>query len=253
MQWLFRLIPGPVRRRVRSYLLARLDPTISQAWEGYARNYRVLPGRHLGDEWNDPVQRGMEAKEGEFLKRLDEQVFAPFLGMPEVILEIGAGGGRFTEILLPKCRKIIASDVAPTMLKLMRQRFGENPKIEYLLLDGKGLSGVPSASVDAAFSYSVFVHIQHWDIYNYLVELNRVLKPHGKAVIQHANTFSELGWPQFLADVHISTGRHKQWGTFTPMTPDMMREFVTRAGLRVERCVTDVVRRDAITLIVKPG
>jgi len=35
------------------------------------------------------------------------------------------------------------------------------------------------------------------------------------------------------------------------MTPDLMRGFVERAGLRVEACRTDVVPRDAVTLLRK--
>lgn len=246
------LFPRSLRSRVKSLLLRYSDPTISEAWEDYARNYRGEPGKFLGDEWSDPVSRGMDASPGEFLSRIDQEIITPFLGTVNVMLEIGSGGGRFTEVLLPKCNRLIATDVSPTMIELLKKRFSNHPKIEYVLLDGSGLPQIKNNSIDAAFSYSVFVHIQHWDIYNYLMELNRVLIPGGKAVVQHANTFSELGWPQFLKDVPVSVNRHKGWGTFTPMTPEMMQEFVQRAGLRMLQCRTDVVKRDAITLIEKP-
>jgi len=246
-------LPRSVRSRIKSWLLPYTAPTISEAWEGYARNYPAEPGQFLGDEWNDPVSRGMDAAPGEFLKRIDQEVITPFFGTLNVILEIGSGGGRFTEILLPRCNRLIASDVSPSMIKLLKQRFSNNPKIEYFLLDGYGLKPTADNSIDAVFSYSVFVHIQHWDIYNYLTEVRRVLVPGGKAIIQHANTFSELGWPHFLKDVPVSVNRHKGWGTFTPMTPEMMTELVQRAGLQVVRCITDLVKRDAITLIMKPA
>jgi ubiquinone/menaquinone biosynthesis C-methylase UbiE len=247
------LLPRSVRSRIKSHLLRYTAPTITEAWEDYARNYHADPGQFLGDEWNDPVSRGMDAPPGEFLKRIDQEVISPFFGTLNVILEIGSGGGRFTEILLPRCNRLIASEVSASMIKLLKQRFSNNPKIEYLLLDGYGLKPTTDNSIDAVFSYSVFVHIQYWDIYNYLTEVRRVLIPGGKAIIQHANTFSELGWPQFLKDVSVSVNRHKGWGTFTPMTPEMMAELVQRAGLRVVRCITDLVKRDAITLIMKPA
>lgn len=47
--------------------------------------------------------------------------------------------------------------------------------------------------------------VQHWDIYHYLVELQRVLKPGGKALIQHSHTFSELGWKEFRREVPAAT------------------------------------------------
>ena len=36
------------------------------------------------------------------------------------------------------------------------------------------------------------------------------------------------------------------------MTPELMRGFVERAGLQVEQFVEDVVRRDCISLLIRP-
>jgi SAM-dependent methyltransferase len=242
-----RVLPKRVRHGIRQ-LLSRRD-TVAEGWERAARWYQGEEGEHFGDHWNEPEEIGIDVPIGQVVSHLDEMVFAPFLGSCDVLLEIGSGGGRFTEILLPKCKRLIALDTSPTLLKLLRQRFGESAGIKYVLGDGKGLSAVPDKSVDQVFSYDVFVHLQHWDIYNYLTEMRRVLKPGGKAVIHHANTFSELGWKLFLHHVPQSLNRHKLYGTFTVMTPDLMREFVRRAGLELVDTVTDVVRRDCISLI----
>jgi ubiquinone/menaquinone biosynthesis C-methylase UbiE len=170
-----------------------------------------------------------------------------------VLLEIGPGGGRFTEVLLPKCRQLIAIDTSKTMLDLLRRRFANEERIDYRESDGRGFAGVPDASVDAVFSYGVFVHLQHWDIFNYLVEINRVLRPGGKAIIQHSNTLSELGWAKFRGEVERQVNKHKLPYTFTVNTPELMREFVTRARLECVDTLTEVARRDCITLIRKPG
>jgi ubiquinone/menaquinone biosynthesis C-methylase UbiE len=224
--------------------------TVAGGWEAYARRRRE--DDRLGDEWNDPEVMGLDvASADEILPHLDRVVFAPFLGTTDVLLEIGPGGGRFTEVLLPKCKKLIAVDTSPTMLELLRDRFGDG-HIDYQLGDGQGLGGVASSSVDAAFSYGVFVHLQHWDIYNYLRELHRVLKPGGKAIIQHGNTFSDLGWKLFENEVPRQLNRHKLPFTFTLNSPEIMRELVRRAELEPVESVTDVVRRDCITLFRKP-
>lgn len=245
-------VPSPIQRKLFEFLVYLSGGTVAQGWEQYAQAYEGSEGEHLGDEWNEPDVLGVDVPAEQIVSYLDERVFGPFLGTCEVLLEIGPGGGRLTEVLLPKCQRLIAADTAPSMLKLLRERFAGSSNIDYVLLDGRGLSSIPDASVDAAVSYDVFVHLQHWDIFNYLSELARVLRPGGKAVIHHANTFSDLGWKRFLRDLPISLNMHKLRGTFSPMTPEMMKEFVERAGLRLDECVTDVVRRDCLSLVSRP-
>lgn len=254
-------LPASLKHKIREWLLAELnlsqpdqsELSIAQGWEQYASNYANNEGTYLGDEWNNPEQIGIDVPADQIVPYLDEQVFTPFLENCEVLLEIGPGGGRFTQILLPKCRKLIAADTSPTMLKLLQERLAHYPNLEYMLLDGQGLSSIPDQSIDAAFSYGVFVHLQHWDIYNYLAELHRVLKPKGKAIIQHSNTFSEPGWQLFLSEVPESLNKPKLPGTFTVMTPEIMKEFAQRAGLHVVECLTNVVQRDCISLIRAPA
>ena len=228
------------------------DPqTIAREWDAYAGRRRTKP--RVGDVWSNPQQIGLDvAGAGDVLPYLDRTVFSPFLGTCEVMLEIGPGAGRFTEILLPKCERLIAVDTSETMLNLLRERFEGDDRVEYYRSRGRGMKGIAGESVDNAFSYGVFVHLQHWDIFNYLSELSRVLKPGGKAVIQHSNTFSDRGWKRFMREVPRQVNRHKLYTTFVVNSPELMREFVTRAGLECVDTLTDVVRRDCITLIQKP-
>lgn len=243
-----RVITSPLEQKFGKSL------TIAKGWEMYARRWRGEEGQYIGDEWTEPEGIGIDVPANQILPYLDEKVFTPFFGKGRynLICEIGSGGGRFTEILLPKCNKLIASDTSQKMLSLLQKRFQNNSKIEYLLLDGLGLHPILDDSVDAVFSYGVFVHLQHWDIYNYLSEINRVLKSGGRAIIHHPNTFSELGWKSFLKEVPASLNEHKLPWTFILMTPEIMREFTERAGLVLEDCLTDIVRRDCISLIRKP-
>jgi SAM-dependent methyltransferase len=226
--------------------------TVVEGWEAYARARRGK--RKVGDVWSNPKVIGLDVEKPEdVVPYLDRTVFEPFLQTCEVLLEIGPGGGRFTEVLLPKCKKLIAVDSSPTMLDLLRERFPDEERLECRLGNGRGLGGVADDSVDAVFSYGVFVHLQHWDIYNYLTEVRRVLKPGGKALIQHSNLLSDLGWAHFEREVPRQLNRHKLPSTFIPNTPDLMREFVTRAGLECLEMKTDVARRDCIALMRKPG
>ena len=190
-------------------------------------------------EWDHPEIVGVDVPAGEVVSHLDHCLFAPYLGSCDTLLEIGAGDGRFTAVLLPRCRRLIAVDTSSRALEELRTRFGSSIKLEPVVLAGTGLEPVDDHSVDRAFSFGVFGHLSHRQTFTYLAELRRVLRPGGKAVIQHANTFSDLGWRAFL-DEGLGP---------TVMTPDLMRELCHRAGLKFVDCVTDVVRRDAISLL----
>lgn len=210
--------PSHIRRKIRSSIFSKLGGTleeqltIAQEWEQYAQRYKGKKGEHLGNEWNDPDKMGINAS-------VSVDQIVPYLD-----------------------EKIFTPFIG----------WQDNANIDYKLLDGQGLTTISDESVDAAFAYGVFVHIQHWDIFNYLSELNRVLKPGGKVILHHANTFSELGWKLFLINVSESVNKPKPYWTFTVMTPELIRELTERSGLILEDCITDIVRRDCISLIKKP-
>jgi hypothetical protein len=72
-------------------------------------------------------------------------------------------------------------------------------------------------------------------------------------VIHHAHVFSELGWGNFVEEVPATVNRHKPFGNFSAMTPDVVRGFIERAGLHCETIRTDVVPRDAIAVMRAPS
>ncbi len=234
--------------------LFRQPNSVIQEWEWYARNHqRTRSGAHLGDEWNDPVVVGLEAPGEGVVACIDRMLIAPFIGEAETILEIGSGGGRFTDALARRAKRLIATDTSPTMVSLLRKRFEGRPSIEIRRVDGFRLGGLADQSIDAAFSYDVFIHLTHWHVYSYLEELHRVLRPGGRAIVHHANSFSPLGWQRFLRDLSRAREHQPAQAQFCPMTPELMRGLAERAGLTVEDSNTTVVRRDCITLLSRPA
>jgi SAM-dependent methyltransferase len=233
------------------------DPVIEE-WEWYARHHRSRHGAGgagaspLGEEWNRPETIGIDVPADRIVAHVVDTVIAPHLGGAGTVLEIGAGGGRFTAAILPHAGRILAADTAPTMVALLAERFANEPRVVPLLLDGRGLGALVDASVGAAFSYDVFVHLPPWTTGLYLMELARVLEPGAPFAIHHANTLSELGWKRFLRDVGRVKAGEPPDSRFTPMTPELFAGIAARAGLVVERCETGVVRRDAISLGRRP-
>ncbi len=234
-------------------ILRRPDHVIHE-WEWYARRHLSRRVPHpLGDEWNDPAMIGMDVSAAEILEHLDRVLIEPCVGAVESVLEIGSGGGRFTELLARRAKRVYATDTSPTMLRILRKRFSSNPVVVIRRLDGIGLSEFSDASVSAVFSYDVFVHLDAWRTYAYLEEMHRILRPGGRVVLHHANTFSPLGWRRFLRDLERWQSGEPEQARFMPMTPELMRGLAERAGLVVHRAITDLVRRDCITLASRPA
>ncbi len=137
------------------------------------------------------------------------------------MLEIGPGAGRWTQTLAERAEHLIVADVAPVVLELITERF---PAAQTVLSGGCDLSGVEDASVNAIWSFDVFVHVAPSDQAGYLTEIARVLKPGGVAVIHHANG-RNLG--------HLAS-RH---GWRSPMTVELFAALARSRTLNVVRVI----------------
>ena len=104
-----------------------------------------------------------------------------------VALEIGPGAGRWSAVLQQRAQRLILVDVSERPLELCRRRFADAGNVEYALSSGGDLPGVADGSVDAVWSFDVFVHVTPLDQAAYLAEIGRVLAPGGVAVIHHAD------------------------------------------------------------------
>lgn len=70
------------------------------------------------------------------------------------ILELGAGPGRFTEVLLDVGARVLVTDVSPVQLDLNRERLGARPGIEgHELLDVTDTSRFADAAFDLVLVY----------------------------------------------------------------------------------------------------
>ena len=63
----------------------------------------------------------------------------------------------------------------------------------FLLGNGHDLAGVADRSIDAVWSFDVFVHINEAQWRTYAAEIRRVLKPGGVGVIHHGTVGGRAG------------------------------------------------------------
>jgi SAM-dependent methyltransferase len=165
-----------------------------------------------GEEWNASP---------EWKQALIDHVLIPWIPEGQVVLEIGPGAGRWSAVLQPRATRLILVDVAERGLELCRERFGPGQSIEYVLSSGNDLPGVADSSVQAIWSFDVFVHIAPMDQAAYLAEVARVLCPGGVAVIHHADGRNLGALPS----------RH---GWRSPMSRSLFATLATACGLSVE-------------------
>jgi ubiquinone/menaquinone biosynthesis C-methylase UbiE len=91
---------------------------------------------------------------------------------PKRVLELGAGTGKFTELLLANGHHVVATDPSPEMLAQLRTRV---PEVDTLVAAAEYLP-VASRSIDVVVSAQAF----HWfDHPLALAEITRVLRPGG--------------------------------------------------------------------------
>lgn len=102
-----------------------------------------------------------------------------------VVLEIGAGQGRWSEFILKKAERVILVDVSEKCINFCRKMFSKSNNVEYYVNDGKRLDFIKENSVDFVWSFDSFVHMERDVIDAYFREFSRILKKGGKAIIHH--------------------------------------------------------------------
>lgn len=171
--------------------------------------------------WGDPERLSS-------LGHVRDHWCAPFVKPTSTILEIGPGGGRWTRYMLG-CRHLYAVDFHQELLDELAAKF----RVEHLSFiknDGDNLPGIDNDSIDFAFTFGVFVHLELHTIDAYMAEIFRVLKPGGDAVIQ----FSDKSKPQ---------GRDNP--SFSDNSPSKMRRMAIDQGF--------IILAENVTLLPNAG
>lgn len=116
----------------------------------------------------------------------------------DTVVEIGCGTGRVGVKLAPKCRRWIGCDVSTNMLAHAKQALRECSNVGFVRLNGFDLAGVETGSADVVYCTGVFMHLDEWDRFRYVVEAHRVLKVGGRVYFDNFDLTSPEGWQVFM-------------------------------------------------------
>jgi len=147
----------------------------------------------------------------------------------DTFLEIGCGVGRVGKMLAPICRAWIGCDVAGNMLEHTRRRLAAFPNVTVVEISGYDLKPIPDQSVDVVYCTIVFMHLDEWDRYNYVLEAFRVLRPGGRMFIDNFSLCSDEGWAVFETHRQFAPDQRPSHISKSS-TPQELETYLRRAG-----------------------
>lgn len=100
------------------------------------------------------------------------------------VLEIGTGSGYGIEIISPQVDKFVTVDKFKSDI-LSTFKPGQVDNVEFVQMNVPPFKGIPDNSFDFVITFQVIEHIVPHE--EYVKEINRVLKPGGKAIITTPN------------------------------------------------------------------
>ncbi len=162
----------------------------------------------------------------------------------DCVVELACGRGRHVPQYIELANEVILIDILDKNIEFCKERFRNISKIQYYVNNGHDLEQLASNSCSALFTYDAMVHFEMLDIFEYLKETRRVLKPGGRALFHHSNNTVDYR-------VTFSTGIHGR----NYMSKQLFAYLADRAGLEVlEQRVIDWGGKkdlDCLTLVEK--
>lgn len=172
------------------------------------------------------------------------------------VLELGCGVGRIGRELAPLCRHWQGVDIAQNMLRVAKERTNHLSNVAFAQLSRTSLSMFDTDCFDKAYAVAVLIHLDKEDLFLYLREIARVLRPGGLFYFDMWNLAHEVGWKRWmLMEVEPwakgDQVQRKDVARNQFCVPQEVQLYVERAGLQEAVCLADSYWIQMIA--VKPG
>jgi ubiquinone/menaquinone biosynthesis C-methylase UbiE len=199
---------------------------------------------YAGDPWIPENPYFAQAEP--VMARVWSDMVQPFLRGSDLacVLDLATGHGRnAAQLLAHGARRVILVDIQPGNIETCRRRFGDDPRVAYLVNNGYDLRAVGDSSVTLLYCFDAMVHFDSDVVRAYLAEARRVLVPGGRAFLHHSNYQQGHDW---------RAAPHSR----AYMSKTLMAHYALKEGLTVVRQrVIDwggVERLDCLSLLARP-
>jgi len=159
------------------------------------------------------------------------------------ILELGCGVGRIGRELAPHCAHWTGVDISEKMISHARERLEHLGNTAFHQLERTRLEAVADDSLTKAYSVAVLCHMDKEDLYLYLQELHRAVRPGGLIYVETWNLAHPVGWKRWEYEVaHWRRSEQKQRKDVARnqfCTPDEFQLYVRQAGFQPLVCYAD--------------
>lgn len=151
------------------------------------------PSRDLARSFG-PVAEAYDRARPSYPPEAADWLVGPAKGDPKRVLELGAGTGKFTELLVAAGHHVIATDPSPEMLGYLKLRV---PGAEAMVATAESIP-VPSRSIDVVVCAQSF----HWFAHEVaLAEIARVLRPGGTVGLVWNERDTGIPWVRKLGAI----------------------------------------------------
>jgi len=220
-----------------------LGKTYSEYWSNLARDRETAYFAVAGKPFGEPATEQSLDQHGEASARIIARKLA--VAKDDRVLEVGVGVGRLAKSMAPLCRHFTGVDISARMVEISRERLAGLENVHLLALDSSGLGRFPAGCFDKVYFQVVLIHLDREDVFHYLEETFRVLRPGGRAWFQFYNLLHPGGFREFCHAVEFLVARgDKLRGRVQCLTAAEARKFVTGAGFQLREDLSHLAEKE---------
>jgi SAM-dependent methyltransferase len=156
------------------------------------------------------------------------------LAADDRVLELGCGVGRIGREIAPHCARWTGVDISENMIRHARERLNHLDNTAFHQLQRSDLEVIEDRSLTKAYSVAVLCHMDKEDLYLYLKELHRAIRPGGMLYVETWNLAHPIGWKRWEYEVanwdRSDQKQRKDVARNQFCTPDEFELYVRQAG-----------------------